>query len=98
MPVLPNQKVWSPYPSLLPRLQVAKMLQGSPPPKKGTCGDGASRMPSTRDDEKKIREIKLPVKKALLFLTITLFFPSSRELGILLAPSPHVPFFGGGDP
>ncbi len=46
----PPKKVWSPHLSLLPRLQVAKMLQGSPPPERD---HGAGRMTSTRDYEKK---------------------------------------------
>ncbi len=55
----PPKKFGDHTPSLIPRLQVAKMLQGSPPPQKGPCGDGAGRMPSTRDDEKKVDHKKI---------------------------------------
>ncbi len=38
IPVPPHQRVWSPCPSLLPHLQVPKMLQGSPTQGRGHVG------------------------------------------------------------
>ncbi len=49
--LLAADQVWSPY-SSLPRLKSQERQGSRPRPRKGPCGDGARRRPSTRDDKK----------------------------------------------